>query len=64
MKRVKTLMLISLLTASFYSSAGIPVAIDASPNGLLKPQDGQNDSNNGPKLRNIIRVRFRHIKTS
>ena len=31
MKRVKTLMLISLLTASFYSSAGIPVAIDASP---------------------------------
>ncbi|EGS5024105.1 type IV secretion system protein VirB5 [Escherichia coli] len=30
MKRVKTLMLISLLTASFYSSAGIPVAIDAS----------------------------------
>ncbi len=31
MKRVKTFMLISLLTASFYSSAGIPVAIDASP---------------------------------
>ena len=31
MKRVKTFMLISLLTASFYSSAGIPVAVDASP---------------------------------
>ncbi len=31
MKRVKIFMLISLLTASFYSSAGIPVAIDADP---------------------------------
>ena len=31
MKRIKTFLLISLLTASFYSSAGIPVAVDASP---------------------------------
>lgn len=33
-------------------------------NGPLKPQDGQNDSNNGLKQRGIIKVRFRHIKTS